>query len=583
MRSISPSARTLNKGLRTVIFSVVVVMAFTTMVAAPAQVLPPGGTFTDDNGNIHEGFIEAVAAEGITAGCNADGTLFCPQDDVSRGQMATFLARALGLSPSTDNRFSDDNGSVHEPNINAIADLGITLGCNSAGTLFCPNESVTRGQMASFLARGLDDLEPATADYFTDDDNSLHEANINLMAENGITLGCDATGNNYCPQDNVRRDQMATFLGRALGLDPIVPPPPLAANRLLIAGGLDGPLLGIAPQSDDRLFIVEKGGFIAIYENGAVRSQKFLDVSNLISTGEEQGLLGMAFHPDYSSNSLFYISYTNTAGDSVVAEYAAPTPGSNLANPSPIRTIIEVDQPQANHNGGMITFGEDGYLYFGLGDGGGASDPNNEGENPATLLGSMLRIDVDGDDFPGDPNRNYGIPADNPFVGNPAGADEVWAYGLRNPWRFSFDFESDLLFIADVGQVAREEVNVVAAGEAGVDYGWDVLEGSVCHDPATGCSSAGTELPAYEYGRSVGQIITGGYVYRGSAIPALDGLYFFGDTGSNRIWSFRYVGGQATEIEEWTDLSGVSVWGFGRDAEGELYIMGGSNVYKIVP
>ncbi len=582
MRSISPSFKAITKGQRTTILFVVMIVSFTAMVATPAQELPPGGTFTDDNGNVHEGFIEAVAAAGITAGCNSDGTQYCPGNDVTRAQMATFLTRALGLTPSSSNRFSDDNGSVHEENINAIAEAGITLGCDST-TVFCPNDPVTRAQMASFLARALDNLDPATQDYFTDDANSLHQANINIMAENGITVGCDASGNLYCPGDNVRRDQMATFLGRALELDPIIPPPPLAAQRLLIASGLDGPLLGVAPQGDDRLFIVEKGGFISIYENGAVLSQKFLDVSNLVSSGSEQGLFGMAFHPDFASNALFYISYTDTAGDSVVAEYSATTSTSNMANPFPIKTIIEVAQPFENHNGGMITFGPDGYLYFGLGDGGSGDDPTNQGEDPTTWLGSMLRIDVDSDDFPGDSTRNYGIPADNPFVANAAGADEVWAYGLRNPWRFSFDAESDLLYIADVGQVAREEVDVVGAGEAGVNYGWDVLEGSLCHDPVSGCSSAGTELPAYEYGRSEGQVVIGGYVYRGTDIPNLDGLYFFGDAGSSRVWSFRYVGGQATEVKEWTELGGVSISGFGRDAQGELYIMGGSTVFKIVP
>jgi glucose/arabinose dehydrogenase len=555
-------------------------------VTAPAQELPPGGTFTDDNGNTHEGYIEAVAAAGITAGCSADGTLYCPDDDVTRAQMATFLARALDLTPSDANYFTDDNGSTHERNINAVAEAGITLGCDATGTLFCPNQSVSRQHMASFLARAISGLVPATRDYFTDDEISVHQDNINIMAENGITLGCDVTGTLYCPYQAVQRDQMATFLGRALDLTPIIPPPPLNPQLLLVASGLSGPLLGVAPSGDDRLFIVEKGGYIAIYDNGAVLPDKFLDVHTLVSTGGEQGLLGMAFHPDYASNSLFYISYTNTAGDSVVAEYMTSPGNANVANPAPVRTIIVVTQEFTNHNGGMIAFGPDGYLYFGLGDGGSGGDPNNRAEDPTTLLGSMLRLDIDGgDDFPGDPDRSYHIPSDNPFVGTSAGADEVWAYGLRNPWRFSFDDETNRLYIADVGQSSREEVDVVDADEAGVNYGWDILEGSLCHEPSSGCSSAGTQLPAWEYGRSDGQVIAGGFVYRGSAIPNLAGQYFFGDSGSLRVWSFSYDGHTvaASDVTHWTALSGVSVWGFGQDDDGELYIMGGTNVYKIVP
>jgi plastocyanin len=242
------------------------------MLGASAQTLPPGGTFTDDDLNVHEGFIEAIAAEGITAGCDASGTLYCPAGVVTRAQMATFLARALGLPASTTDWFPDDNGSVHEPNINAVADAGISLG-RTDGT-FGPNDAVLRGQMASFLARGFDGLTAATMDYFTDDEGIVHEDAINTMAENAITIGCDATGTVYCPYEAVHRDQMATFMGRALGLDEIIPPPTTTtttttttqASQTFTVSLLDSPL-SFSPSSrtissgDSILFSKQTSGF----------------------------------------------------------------------------------------------------------------------------------------------------------------------------------------------------------------------------------------------------------------------------------------------------------------------------------
>ena len=302
----------------------------------------------------------------------------------------------------------------------------------------------------------------------------------------------------------------------------------------------------------------------------------------MVSTGLEQGLFGLAFHPDYGSNGLFYVSYTDLGGDSVVAEYAV---GGNpdIADSTSRRVILELDQSSKNHNGGMIEFGADGYLYIGFGDGGGTGDPNNHAENPTTWLGSLLRIDIDSDDFPGDANVNYAIPAGNPFIGSTAGADEVWAYGLRNPWRFSFDHTDDLLFVADVGYESWEEITVVSASTSQTNYGWDRLEGTHCFEPASGCSSAGTLLPSHEYSHSEGLSVTGGFVYSGAAMPDLHGVYFYGDASRGWVKSFRYLGGDALLHQTWDALEIDRVWGFGEDSDGELYILGEEFLYKIVP
>jgi glucose/arabinose dehydrogenase len=550
------------------------------MLPAGAGELPPGGTFWDDNGNTHEGFIEAIAAVGVTEGCDSTGR-YCPSQSVTREQMATFLARALDLEPVASGPFSDVSGT-HAGNVNAIAEAGISLGCNAEGTLFCPVDPVRRDQMASFLARALDDLSPATGDAFTDDDGNTHEDAINIVAANGITLGCDASGTLYCPEDLVPRDQMASFLGRALGLTEVDVPPGSNPTAELVTSAVSQPVLVTAPDSDPRLFIVEKGGTISIVENGSLLGTKFLNISSLVSTGSEQGLLGMAFHPNYNSNGLFYVSYTDTAGDTRIMSYSVSS-DPNLADPNSSSQVLFVDQPVSNHNGGNIAFGEDGYLYIGLGDGGGGGDPSNNAENPNNLLGAMLRIDVDGDAFPGDSAANYAIPSDNPFVGSSAGRDEIWAYGLRNPWRWSIDSVDDLIYIADVGQDRYEEVNVAPVSAGGVNYGWDILEGSSCYEPSSGCSSAGTQLPVLEYSHSVGRSVTGGYVYRGSAMPDLVGTYFYGDAASGWVKSFRYVNGTVTQQRDWPNLGIGGVWSFGEDAAGELYIVTSGAVYKIVP
>ncbi|MDX1661786.1 MAG: PQQ-dependent sugar dehydrogenase, partial [Gemmatimonadota bacterium] len=254
-----------------------------------------------------------------------------------------------------------------------------------------------------------------------------------------------------------------------------------------IVEGLDFPLHVTAPSGDPRLFIVEKSGRVRIRKDGALLDEPFLDLSGQVSGGSEQGLLSIAFHPDYASNGRFFVDYTNRAGDTRVVEYRVSN-DPDRADPASARTILEVAQPFSNHNGGLVAFGPDGMLYVGLGDGGSGGDPGENGQDRSTLLGTLLRIDVDG----GEP---YAIPADNPFVDDPDARGEIWAWGLRNPWRFAFDRSTGDLYIADVGQNRFEEVNAVSGAGKGLNYGWDVVEGDACFEPRDGCDRTGLTPP----------------------------------------------------------------------------------------
>jgi Glucose/sorbosone dehydrogenases len=345
-----------------------------------------------------------------------------------------------------------------------------------------------------------------------------------------------------------------------------------------VARGLNFPLYVTAPAGDTvRLFVVEKSGRIRIVENGNLLAEPFLDLSGQISGGEEQGLLGLAFHPVYALNGRFFVHYTDPAGDTRVVRYQV-SGDINAADPDSARTILALDQPFANHNGGEITFGPDGYLYIALGDGGGSGDPLGNGQDLTELLGSILRIDVDS----GDP---YVIPPDNPFVTSLTARPEIWSYGLRNPWRVSFDRANGDLYIGDVGELAWEEIDVTAgSSRGGENYGWSVMEGSICF-AAPICEQSGLTLPALEYGHDEGCSVTGGYVYQGSAIPSLRGHYFYGDFCAGWVRSFRWNGSHATERREWPDLApGGLITSFGEDASGELYItVASGTVYRIVP
>ncbi len=362
-----------------------------------------------------------------------------------------------------------------------------------------------------------------------------------------------------------------------------------------VARDLHFPVYVCAPPGDARLFIVEQTGRIRISEDGQLRPIPFLDVGTLLPdvTGEdERGLLGLTFHPDYRTNRFFYVNYTDRQGRTVVARYTTLVIDPHRADPASALEILRIDQPYANHNGGCLQFGPDGYLYIGMGDGGAAGDPENRAQNPLELLGKLLRIDVDVETSP---SRPYSIPPDNPFVGSPGARPEIFALGLRNPWRFSFDRGTGDLWIGDVGQRTREEVDLLPSGTSGQNFGWRLMEGDGCYEPPSNCDPGGLTAPVWVYPRASGGSITGGYIYRGSLLPELSGTYFFADYVSNRIWSFRFAGGAPSEFAERTselDPVGTSriaqISSFGEDGFGELYIVDrgfgtSGEVYKLVP
>lgn len=368
------------------------------------------------------------------------------------------------------------------------------------------------------------------------------------------------------------------------GPDPIVPgnPPTQATGARLqeIASGLSMPLFLTAPTGDlDRLFVVEKPGRIRIIKNGALLPTPFLDISGKVANGGEQGLLGLAFHPGYATNGRFVVNYTNTSGDTRVAVYRLSA-DPDRADAASEEVILAVDQPFSNHNGGMVVFGPDGKLFIGLGDGGSGGDPQGHGQNRNSLLGKILRLDLSA-------TGPATVPADNPFVGQQGTRPEIWSLGLRNPWRFSFDRSTGDLYIADVGQNAREEVNVSTSQQQrgrGANYGWSIMEGTACFS-GTGCSMNGLILPAAEYGHSDGCSVTGGYVYRGATTTNYSGHYFYGDYCGGWIRSFRYTGSSAGDHREWTSLdTGSQLLSFGEDARGEMYVLtSAGKVLRIEP
>lgn len=324
-------------------------------------------------------------------------------------------------------------------------------------------------------------------------------------------------------------------------------------------------------DGSNRIFVVEQSGKIVVFEidPNVESAEIFLDIRDRVNdSANEMGLLGLAFHPDFTQNGFLYVNYTTgnfTQRRTVIARYSVRPDNPNQADPNSEFIILEVGQPFTNHNGGMIQFGSDGYLYIGMGDGGSGGDPFNNGQNRATLLGAILRIDVDN---PTD-GRNYGIPVDNPFAGNNQGfREEIWAYGLRNPWRFSFDFETNQLWAADVGQDSWEEVDLI---EKGQNYGWRIMEGFHCFNPQN-CSSAGLTLPIVEYGHNLGCSITGGYIYRGTQATELTGAYIYGDFCSGRIWLLRYGNGAVLADSLLIDTN-LNISSFGIDENNELYIV----------
>jgi glucose/arabinose dehydrogenase len=355
---------------------------------------------------------------------------------------------------------------------------------------------------------------------------------------------------------------------------PVAGIPALAAR--LVVSGLRSPLdLQSVREDRDRLYVVEQGGRIRVVRTGQLLASPFLDVSDRVSSGGERGLLGLAFHPRFAQNHRFFVNYTDPRGDTRIAEFQAAS--ADATDASTERVILRVVQPFANHNGGGLAFGSDGFLYVGLGDGGSGGDPLGNGQRLDTLLGKMLRVDVDG-------SPPYAVPADNPFRATPGAQPEIWAFGLRNPFRFSFDRATGQLYVGDVGQGAVEEIDVAAARAGGQNYGWNVTEGSRCYSPSSGCDMAGITMPIYEYDHSQGCSVTGGVVYRGCRMPDLAGTYFFGDYCRGFVRSFRYASGQAAEARQWS-LSGIgSVSSFGLDADGEVYVVDyDGEVYRLEP
>ncbi|MFC0253678.1 PQQ-dependent sugar dehydrogenase [Massilia consociata] len=346
-----------------------------------------------------------------------------------------------------------------------------------------------------------------------------------------------------------------------------------------VASNLDGPTWLTAPTGDTRLFVVERPGRVRIVQNGNVLAAPFLDISGRVFTGGEGGLLSLAFDPDHARNGYFYLYYTDPQQHIVIERFTAGA-NPNLADPTSSLVILRIPHPNyTNHFGGQVAFGPDGYLYLATGDGGGAGDPQGNAQNLNSLLGKLLRVDVRA----ATAAQPYTIPADNPYRNQAGRRPEIWASGLRNPWRFSFD--SGLLYLSDVGQDRREEVNISPVGTAGLNYGWNTMEGTLCFNAAT-CDRSGLTLPAFEYDHGTndanGCSITGGFVYRGSALPELAGRYFYSDFCRGWLKSFLAGGGSILEQRDWNVGSIGNVVSLGQDGQGELYLMTSrGSIYKI--
>jgi glucose/arabinose dehydrogenase len=360
------------------------------------------------------------------------------------------------------------------------------------------------------------------------------------------------------------------------GGNPLPPGIGLQLNPF-IASGLSSPVFMTQPLNDGRIFVVEQTGRIRVVRDGVLQATPFLDLSARVRCCGEQGLLSVAFHPQYAANHFFYVYFNvpTTGSGAIRIERFTTTANPEVADPASSKLIITTPHTDFdNHNGGLLSFGPDGMLYAGLGDGGSGGDPLGNGQNVNALLGSLIRLDVDH----GDP---YLIPPDNPFVGQANHRGEIWAKGLRNPWRYAFDAATNLLYIADVGQNLHEEVDVMPTTSAGLNYGWNVREGLSCYN-ATSCSSTGFTPPIIDYDHGPACSITGGYVYRGSAIPAIRGHYFYSDFCAGFLRSFRYENGVAVDQKDW-GLTTPSVESFGKDFAGELYMITGNTIVKIAP
>jgi glucose/arabinose dehydrogenase len=358
----------------------------------------------------------------------------------------------------------------------------------------------------------------------------------------------------------------------------------------LLKSGLNRPILVThAGDGSGRRFVIEQGGKVRIIDkNGTLLSTPYIDITNLVATGNEQGLLGLAFHPHFETNGYFFLNYTSTTGATFINRYKA-TPTANTASRGTALRVMTISQPYANHNGGHMAFGPDGYLYIGMGDGGGSGDPGNRAQSLSSLHGKMLRIDIDH----WANGKRYSVPSTNPYVGR-TGLDEIWSRGLRNPWRWSWDLPTRRLFIADVGQSRYEEINrsnptTTLPGGRAANYGWRQLEGRACYNPSTGCSTTGKTMPWIVYGHSVTGTdncsVTGGYVYRGRSSPVLVGGYIYGDFCSGRIWvvsAGAYTPATGRLVHGPDGTPDLMISSFGQDEAGELYVCDlGGRIYRI--
>jgi len=356
------------------------------------------------------------------------------------------------------------------------------------------------------------------------------------------------------------------------------PAGPLQLGFAEVASGLVSPTFLASPPGSTEIYVVEQPGRIRKLINGALQGPA-LDISARVGYGGERGMFSLAFDPQFAGNGNVFVYFTEPGGDIAVERFTFPVAGGTQPPGAPESTAVRVitisHTAFANHNGGQLQFGPDGMLYIGTGDGGGGGDPLGSGQNPGTLLGKILRVDVS--------SLPYKVPPDNPFVGQPGKRPEIWAYGLRNPWRFSFDSATRSLYIADVGQGSREEVNVVAASTGGLNYGWNLWEGSLCFASTAACDRSGITLPLVEYDHGSGCSITGGYVYRGSALPEVTGRYFYSDFCGGWLRSFLAAGGAATERVEWTIAAVGNIQSFGEDSRKELYALtSAGKVYRLV-
>ncbi|MDX2170669.1 MAG: PQQ-dependent sugar dehydrogenase [Deltaproteobacteria bacterium] len=420
---------------------------------------------------------------------------------------------------------------------------------------------------------------------------------VDLALDGGTLAACAAADGNG--DDQLTVDELIDAVGAAL--DGCPPPlscqgaaaPGTPPTTVLVTDALSLPVhIGAPPLDMHRVFIVEQSGRIRIVKDGALLATPFLAIEPRVSCCGERGLLSVAFHPDYASNGRFFVNYTNTAGNTVIARYQVGD-DPDRADPDSEQILITIAQPFANHNGGQLAFGPDGYLYAGMGDGGLGGDPQDNAQDDASLLGKLLRFDVDVE-----PPPYYAVPPTNPRAGDGARLGLIWAKGLRNPWRFSFDRATGDLYIADVGQDRFEEIDVQpAASHGGENYGWDIFEGNACFEPAPFPTCPDQVPPDFTpplltYGRSTGCSITGGFVYRGCALPDLQGEYFFSDYCTAFLRTFRLVDGVVTDLRDRTaelaphgDTGAIAtVSSFGEDAQGELYIADlGGQVFKIAP